>query len=173
MIICSYGILTVITREERLMTGLRVCCCNKCIICFFKMLFSVSDTGINQNILIYFIVSLWSSLLCTFSPSVSCHLKGWVYPRLLKSHGNIIKLFFQAECTYSPLWGCAVDWVKVVVKVHCGTVKNSFPKTVPQCTLEPSQPGLPRNLKVANGTWQYTDWLCTRMTLNKCFAWQP
>ena len=32
----------------------------------------------------------------------------------------------------------------------CHHVENACPKTVPQCTLKPSRPGLPRNLKVAN-----------------------
>ena len=28
----------------------------------------------------------------------------------------------QLGMTYSPLWGCAIDRVEMVVKVHCGTV---------------------------------------------------
>ena len=40
MITCSYGILTVITWEERLTTGLKVCCCNKCILLFNNFVFS-------------------------------------------------------------------------------------------------------------------------------------
>ena len=42
----------------------------------------------------------------------------------------------------------------MIVKVYCGTVLGdefaAMMKTVPQCTLKPSRPGLPRSLKVAN-----------------------
>ena len=67
-------------------------------------------------------------------------------------------------CPYCPYllatqWGCAGDRVKMVVKVHYGTVlkaricrhvKYTSHKTVPQCTLTTSRPGIPCNLKVAN-----------------------
>ena len=43
----------------------------------------------------------------------------------------------------SALWDCF--WGRI-----CRHVENGCPKTVPQCTLKPSRPGLPRNLKVAN-----------------------
>ena len=43
----------------------------------------------------------------------------------------------------SALWDCFGGQI-------CRHFENSSPKTVPQCTWQPSRPGLQRNLKVAN-----------------------
>ena len=60
-----------------------------------------------STLLIYFIVSLWSSLLCTFSPSVSCQRKGWVYP---------LKITWKYKVILSGwvyLWHIAIHWLTV------------------------------------------------------------
>ena len=60
---------------------------------------------------------------------------------------------------YIHNWGCKGEtgsrWLsKCIVTLFwgriCRHVENGSPKTVPQCTWQPSRLGLPRNLKVAN-----------------------
>ena len=74
-------------------------------------------------------------------------------------HISVVRHVSTGLRAYSPLLGCAGDWVEMVVKVHYGTVlkgricrhvKYTSPKIVLQCTLTTSRPGIPRNLKLAN-----------------------
>ena len=70
---------------------------------------------------------------------------------------------------------CAGDRLKIIFKVHCGTVSGDefaaiwkfVPKTAPQCTWQPSRPGLPRNLRVANCVVAYSTaqkWVTSRVS---------
>ena len=67
--------------------------------------------------------------------------------------------FFFLSLDFLPLWGCAGDRVEMVVQVQCGTVlkdefatmlKKHLSKLSHNALWQPSRPGLPRNLKVAN-----------------------
>ena len=65
----------------------------------------------------------------------------------------------ELRSLFHSFWGCGGDRLEIVVKVHCGTVLGvAFstwrqicpPKQSHNALSQPSRPGLPRNLKVAN-----------------------
>ena len=79
----------------------------------------------------------------------------WLMPHFSK----YFRCVYGLSLIYSPLWGCAEDRVEMVIKVHCGTVlEDAFstwrqirpPEQSHNALWQPSRPGLPRNLKVAN-----------------------
>ena len=76
---------------------------------------------------------------------------------------------------YWPLWGCAGDWVEMVVKVHCGTVlgdefaamlKICPPKQSHNALWQPSLAGPPRNEYIAESA-------SNKMKRILCSDWLP